>query len=99
MSEPKKKELKTTIITLQEFSDPNFIPPSTWFFKDAMGQYVFVHTSKRVLVQEYIDEHYGKGKYSPIPTKDQKTKSRLESGQLSVYATATRPKGSSRQPR
>lgn len=99
MSDTKSKELKVTVITLQEFSDPDFNPPSTWFFKDALGQYIFVHTSKRAVVQDYIDANYGKGKYSPIPTKDQKTKSRMESGGLSCMGTATRARPSSRPPK
>lgn len=86
----KKKELTITVVKIEEFSDPDFKPPSNWYFKNAMGDFVFVSTSKREVVQEYIDENYGKGKYKPIAVKDQKTKSKLESGLLSCYGTATR---------
>lgn len=95
----KDKDVKVTVITYNEFTDINFHPPSNWFFKDALGNFNFVHTSKREVVQKYIDENYGLNKYKPVPVKDTKTKSKLESGGLSVYATATRAKGSSKQPK
>lgn len=95
----KKKELKIVVVTLEEFSDLHFTPPCNWYFRDALGQYIFVSTKKREVVQEYIDENYGKDKYKPIPVKDQKTKSRMESGGMSVVATATRARPGSRPPK
>ena len=95
-----EKELKITTVTYEDFTSIDFSPPSTWFFCNAMGEYIFIHTSKRSVAQEWIDEYSGvKGKYSAIPTKDQKTKSRLESGTCSVVATATRARPSSRAPK
>lgn len=93
------KELKITEVSYEEFTDIDFIPPSNWFFKDALGNFIFCHTSKREVVQEYINENYGVNKYKPIPTKDMKTKSKLENGGMSVVATATRARPSSRAPK
>lgn len=86
----KNKELKITVVQIEEFSDPDFKPPSNWYFKNAMGEFVFVSTSKREVVQEYIDENYGKDKYKPIAVKDQKTKSRQEGGGLTCYGSNSR---------
>lgn len=100
MSEKKPKELKITIVSYEEFTDIDFSPPSTWFFCNALGEYIFIHTSKRNVAQEWVDEYSGvKGKYRVIPTRDQKTKSRMESGGCSVVATATRARPSSRAPK
>lgn len=84
------KDLKITTVTFEEFTDIDFIPPATFFFKDALGDIHFLHSSKREVCQEWVDEHYGKHKYKVIASKNQKTKSKLESGGLSCYGTATR---------
>ena len=47
-------------------------------------------TSDRKVAQQHIDKEYGKGKYTVVPAKTQKTVSRLESGGLSCTGTATR---------
>jgi hypothetical protein len=93
-------ELKTTVVTFEEFSDIDFQAPSVYYFKDALGNLIFIHTRDRNKAQEYCDEYIGvKGKYKIIAAKDVKNKSKLESGLQSVYATATRPKGGSRPPK
>ena len=78
------KEMKTTILSYDEYSQM-IDPPSTFFIRDAVGQYVFIHTSSRVKAQAC-----GKGKYTVIASRLQKTKSKLESGGLSCTGTATR---------
>ena len=83
------KEMKTTILSYDEYSQM-IDPPSTFFIRDAVGQYVFIHTSSRVKAQACVDEEYGKGKYTVIASRLQKTKSKLESGGLSCTGTATR---------
>lgn len=66
------KDLKITTVTFEEFTDIDFIPPATFFFKDALGDIHFLHSSKREVCQEWVDEHYGKGKYKVIASKTQK---------------------------
>lgn len=91
MSDVKKvKPLVTVVVKFDQFTDPDFIPPGSFYIRDASGDYLFIKTSDRKAAQDHADKEYGKGKYAVIPTKDQKTKSRLESGGLSCYGTATR---------
>lgn len=81
---------KTTTVTFDELTSLEFIPPATFFIQNAMGDYIFIHTSKRQLAQEWVDENYGKGRYTVKASKLQATKSKLESGGLSCTGTATR---------
>jgi DNA polymerase III epsilon subunit-like protein len=87
-----KKEKPMSIVTVEfkQFTDWDFIPPGSYYIHNASGDYIFMKTSSRQLAQKYIDENYGKGKYTVIPSKDDKTKSKLESGGLSCTGTSTR---------
>lgn len=86
---------KTTTITFDLFSSLEFFPPATFFIQNAMGDYVFIHTAKRQVAQDWVDETYGKGRYTVKASKLQATKSKLESGGFSACGTATR-KGQSK---
>lgn len=90
------KEVKVTVVPYEEFADYEFEPPATFFFKNALGEVIFLHSSKREVCQAWVDEHYGEGKYKVIAAKVQRTKSKLESGELSCYGTQTR-RGRNRQ--
>lgn len=99
-TESKKKELKVTEVSFEDFTAIDFVPPSSFYFKTALGTLLFISTLDRNLAQAWCDEYSGvKGKYKIIVTRDVKTKSRREDGGLSVYATATRARPSSRQPK
>jgi hypothetical protein len=63
---------------------------SNWYILDALGNRVYYLTRNRADAQRQADLDYGKGRYTIRAVKDQKTKSKLESGLQSVYATATR---------
>jgi hypothetical protein len=89
-AEKQKKELKITVVDYETFSDYDYVPVAAHYFKNAMGEFVHLHSSDRLECQNWIDENYGPNKYKVIPSKIAKTKSKLESGGLSVYATATR---------
>lgn len=86
----KKKEIQTVNVTFEEFTDPEFIPYGSYYIRNALGEYVFLKTSDRKVAQDFINDQYGKGRYTVIPSKNEKTKSRLESGGLSCTGTATR---------
>lgn len=86
----KVKVLNTVAVDYETFSEWDFIPPGSFFIRDASGWFIFLKTSDRKAAQDHVNKEYGKGKYTVIPTKEQKTKSRLESGGLSCYGTATR---------
>ena len=64
--------------------------PSNLYIINAMGDRVFFKTKDRATAQQAADELYGKGRYVVRTVKDMKTKSKLESGLLSCYGTATR---------
>lgn len=79
------KEMKITKVTYEEMEDIDFLPPSTFYFKNALGEFIFLHTSKRQVAQDYVDELTGvKGKYVVVASKLQKTKSKQENGSVSV---------------
>jgi len=62
---------------------------SNWYILDALGNRVYYLTRNRADAQRQADEDYD-GRYKIRAVKDQKTKSKLESGLLSCYGTATR---------
>lgn len=90
MTEVKKKAIVTVTVDYESFTEWDFVPPGSYYIRDAIGNYIFLKTSNRKLAQDHIDLEYGKGKYRVIPSKDDKTKSRLESGGLSCTGTSTR---------
>jgi len=53
-----QKEIRITILSYEEFSDMER-PPSKYYVKDALGQYVFVHVRTRDEAQKYFNEEYG----------------------------------------
>ncbi len=61
----KKKEIETFTVSHWESTSLTFIPPARckYYIKDALGDFIYVKTSKRNLAQERIDELYGEGKY------------------------------------
>ena len=63
---------------------------SNWYILDALGNRVYYWTRNRAEAQAQADIDYGKGRYTIRAVKDMKTKSKLESGLLSCYGTATR---------
>lgn len=80
---------KVTLVSYSEFAAWEFIPPATFFIKDAMGDYVFVHTASRATAQEWVDNEYGKGRYSVNTSRLQKGKP-LGEGSKPAFGTATR---------
>ena len=62
---------------------------SNWYILDALGNRVYYLTRNRADAQRQADEDYG-GKYTVRAVKDQKSKSKLESGGLSCTGTSTR---------
>lgn len=85
-----QKVIKTVVVEFEEFSEWDFIPPGSFYIRMASGDYLFLKTSNRSEAQAFINDEYGKGKYTVIPAKIQKTVSRLESGGLSCTGTSTR---------
>lgn len=87
----KGKELKVTVVDYETFTEYDYICQAAFYIKDALGNIIMLHSSKREECQAWVDENYPpKGKYKVIASRTTKTKSKLESGGQSVYATATR---------
>lgn len=79
------KEIKTTVVSYEEFTGTDFNPPSSFFVMDSLQNYTFYHTSSRALAQNACDEYYGKSKYKVIASKLEKG-----SGNYTVRGTQSR---------
>ena len=62
---------------------------SNWYILDALGNRVYYLTRNRADAQRQADEDYD-GKYTVRAVKDQKSKSKLESGGLSCSGSNSR---------
>lgn len=62
---------------------------SNFYIINALGEYVFYLTKDRAKAQQQADLDWD-GRYTIRAIKDQKNKSKLESGGLSCYGTQTR---------
>ena len=56
-------DLKITTMTYDEVTNMYFDPPATFFIKNAMGLFVYIHTRSKEKAQEYVDKEYGVSKY------------------------------------
>jgi hypothetical protein len=80
---------KITVVSYSDFEKWDFIPAATFYIKDAMGNYIFVHTASRSVAQEWVDIEYGKGRYSVNASRLQKGKP-LGEHSKPAFGTATR---------
>ncbi|RYY51297.1 MAG: hypothetical protein EOO06_00790 [Chitinophagaceae bacterium] len=90
MTEAKKKEIKVSYISYEEYTDYSYIDVATWFIVNALQQYVYFHTSDRAEAQRVCNEIYGAGFYTVKTSKIQKTKSSREDGGYSAYGNNSR---------
>lgn len=58
------KEIETMTVSYVDIDDPEFIPPSNWFFVSATGCVIFILCRNRRKAQDWVDNNYGKGKYT-----------------------------------
>lgn len=61
--------MKISVLTYEDISDISFVPPAQFFIKNAMSEYVYIHTRSRAKAQEWVDNTYGKGKYRIVSSK------------------------------
>lgn len=85
----KKKEVEVVMVSYEDYVGYDFVEPGLFFSVSAMQIYYFYKTSDRVAAQLKCDEIFGPNRYVVKTSKIIKTKSKLESGGQSVYATAT----------
>ena len=90
MSESKKKEVKVSYISYEEYTDYSYIDVATWFIVNALQQYVYFHTSDRAEAQRVCNDMYGVNFYTVKTSKTQKTKSSREDGGYSAYGNNSR---------
>lgn len=85
------KEVEAVTISYSEFTSYDHIPLGTFYFKNALGDIIYLKTSNRELAQAWIDEYSGvKGKYKAIPSKNSTNKPRTESGEYTAVGSSTR---------
>lgn len=86
----KEKELKVTTVTYEQYVDYEYVDVANYFIVSALQEYVYFHTNDRMLAQSKCNDMFGVGKYTVKSSKITKSKSKLESGNLSATGTSTR---------
>ena len=83
------EDIKISVITSEEYSAWDFIPPASHYFRNAVGNYIYIHTRCIKKAQEWIDnsEHFRSvpRKYHAIPSKQ-----RAGAKNVNVRGTQTR---------
>ena len=85
MTEKKPRVIKTETVDFDTFTHWDFVPPGSFYIRNALDQYVFFKTSVRKEAQAEIDKMYGKGHYVAVASKMEKG-----SGNYTVTGTSTR---------
>ena len=81
----KVKVIKTETVNFETFAHWDFIPPGSFYIRNALDEYVFFKTSSRKEAQDEIDKLYGAGRYKAIAAKLEKG-----SGNYTCTGTSTR---------
>lgn len=69
--------VRISLVSYEEFTDIEFVPPATFFTRSALGLYYFYHTRIRAKAQAACDDVFGKGRYTVNASKIQKGKGGL----------------------
>lgn len=59
----KQKQVKTVTLTFEQYTDLDAVLPSKYMYRNEVGDYVFILTSKRSIAQEYLTKELN-GKFS-----------------------------------
>ena len=54
----KVKVIEIVVVTIQELHSPDFCYPSRYAFRNAVGDMVFIKTSKRSIAEQYVKDNY-----------------------------------------
>lgn len=54
----KVKPVEVVVVSYEEYTDTDFVFPSKYCFKNAMGAYVFILTSKWEVATQYMKDNY-----------------------------------------
>lgn len=85
MADKKPRVIKTETVTFDQFTHWDFVPPGSFYIRNALDEYVFFKTSVRKEAQDAIDKQYGKGRYTAVASKLEKG-----SGNYTCTGTSTR---------
>lgn len=86
-----EKQIETVVVTFEQFSDWEFNPPGSYFIRISTGDFIFYKIADRLRAQAQIDLDFPpKGKYTAIPSKISKGKSKREDGGYSAVGSSTR---------
>jgi len=78
-------KIKVTVVEVKDMNQDGFVPPSKWYFINALNQAVFIHCRERSSAEQYITENYSKGFYKLRTSTLEKNR-----GELTCRGTATR---------
>jgi len=77
------KELRTTIVEFDQYADIDFDHPSSYYVRTAL-YYLYLHTRSREEAQNFVDNEYGKGKYTVRAARLEKPKGKFEGHKISA---------------
>lgn len=83
------KEVEYVVVSYEQFTDYEFIPPATFYIMSATQDYYFFKTSDRAKAQARCDELFD-GKYTVKASKNQVGKSKQENGGYSATGVSSR---------
>ena len=55
--------MKKIVVSYEAFTSIDFLPPSNFYIKDALQNYIFYSSRDRQKVQQEVDGEFGKGHY------------------------------------
>ena len=61
--------MKKIVVSYEAFTSIDFPPPSNFYIKDAMQNYIFYSSRDRQKVQQEVDDEFGKGHYKVNASK------------------------------
>ena len=57
-------ELNVTVVRYEDTLEEDFVDPAQYFYTDALGDRVYLHTRSRKKAKEYVDSKHGVGHYA-----------------------------------
>lgn len=68
-----KKSVETIVVSFEECSDPEFHPPSNFYYINALSDRVFIRVRNKKLAEDHIVSEYGFLKYKVVSEKQSKS--------------------------
>lgn len=77
------KKMKITVVSPEQMQEEGFRNPSKYYFVNALGECVFLHTRDRQEATQYVKDEYG-GKYNIRTSSDSKSSSETLGARASI---------------